>query len=80
MGKSRKDFTVCIKLSGKKNDTAKAVVKLASIKKKKSRKNEKTGGSQRPRRVILVSACPSADSFAHWGWGKAHVQQESAGH
>lgn len=66
MGKSRKDFTVCIKLSGKKNDTAKAVVKLASIKKKKkSRKNEKTGGSQRPRRVILVSACPSADSFAH---------------
>lgn len=36
MGKSRKDFTVCIKLSGKKNDTAKAVVKLASIKKKKN--------------------------------------------
>lgn len=35
MAKSREGFTVHIKLSGKKNDTAKAVVKLASIFKKK---------------------------------------------
>lgn len=46
MAKSREGFTVHIKLSGKKNGTDKAVVKLASIFKKKARKNEKTGASQ----------------------------------
>lgn len=35
MAKSREGFTVHIKLSGKKNGTDKAVVKLASIFKKK---------------------------------------------
>lgn len=35
MVKSRKGFTMCIKLSGRNNGTAEAVLKLVSILKKK---------------------------------------------
>lgn len=40
MAKSREGFTVHIKLSGKKNGTAKAVVKIAAALEKKTRRLE----------------------------------------
>lgn len=73
MVKSRKGFTVRIKLSGRKNGTAEAVLKLVSIL-KKSKQNEKTGESQPPRRVLVRLACSSTHSFSHWEQGKAHAQ------
>lgn len=45
MAKSREGFTVHIKLSGKKNVTAKAVVKLASPLKKSKEEREDWGKS-----------------------------------
>lgn len=55
MAKSREGFTVHIKLSGKKNGTAIAVVKIAAA----LEKNKKTGANQDSIRVLLAAPCPS---------------------